>query len=426
MKQSLINWIKSYYEHSTSNGSVFDQKAFNGDAPYWTLGLFFSLLIASTLIWFVSRLILVEVMHGIAKRSKGTWDDHMMNNRVFKGFAFLVPLMFMEFFMNIVFFQYPEIDSYSHKTVTSLIILAAMIIVNRFFNAVRDIIMEHSIYRDKPIQSYTQVMKIVVFGVLIIAMLSLLTDKSPIFFLTSLGAISAVLLLVFRDTILGFVSSIQMASNDMIRIGDWVTMDKYGADGDVIEINLTTVKVQNFDNTITTIPTYSFISDSFRNWRGMQESDGRRIKRSIFVSIDTVQFATPELIESLKKTGILADYIEKKQKEIDDYNRHHGLEDDSFINKRRQTNLGLFRRYIEYYLRNNGHINNSMPLIVRQLQATEAGIPLEIYCFTYTKAWADYEHVTADIFDHIFAVVKKFDLMTFENPSGNDLRALKQ
>ena len=425
MKRALIDWIKSFYVHSTKGGEVFDEVSYNQDIFYWTIGLFAALVVASVLIWFISRLILLEIMHKVAIRSKTEWDDYLMKNKVFKGLAMVVPLIFMEYFLSIVFFHYTDVLNYTHKIAAVMIVLVSIVIVNRFFNGVGDIIMSHKAYHDKPIKSYVQVMKIIFTGILIIAILSILTNKSPLFFLTSLGAVSAILLLVFRDTILGFVGSIQLASNDMIRIGDWVTMEKYGADGDVTEINLTTVKVRNFDNTITTIPTYSFISDSFRNWRGMQESDGRRVKRAIHISMDSVGFASQELIAKLKKVGILSDFIERRQKEIDDYNRTHGLTDEGMLNKRRQTNLGLFRRYIEYYLKNNKHINSEMTLMVRQLTPTEKGVPLEVYCFTHTKEWEQYEIIIADIFDHLFAIVKEFELVVFEEPTGNDLRSLK-
>lgn len=425
MKRALIDWIKSFYVHSTKGGEVFDEVSYNQDIFYWTIGLFAALVVASVLIWFISRLILLEIMHKVAIRSKTEWDDYLMKNKVFKGLAMVVPLIFMEYFLSIVFFHYTDVLNYTHKIAAVMIVLVSIVIVNRFFNGVGDIIMSHKAYHDKPIKSYVQVMKIIFTGILIIAILSILTNKSPLFFLTSLGAVSAILLLVFRDTILGFVGSIQLASNDMIRIGDWVTMEKYGADGDVTEINLTTVKVRNFDNTITTIPTYSFISDSFRNWRGMQESDGRRVKRAIHISMDSVGFASQELIAKLKKVGILSDFIERRQKEIDDYNRTHGLTDEGMLNKRRQTNLGLFRRYIEYYLKNNTHINSEMTLMVRQLTPTEKGVPLEVYCFTHTKEWEQYEIIIADIFDHLFAIVKEFELVVFEEPTGNDLRSLK-
>jgi miniconductance mechanosensitive channel len=418
MRSQIIDWIKGFYDLSTSAG----EKAYQGDLVWWTLGMFGALLIASFLVWLLSRFILIEVMHVVAGKSKTVWDDYLMNNKVFKGLALLVPLMFMEYFLSIVFFHYPEVRSGFVTLSKVLIILAVMVIVNRFFNSVRDILLDSDSLKDKPIQSYTQILKIIVSGILIIVMFSVVTGKSPVFFLTSLGAISAVLLLVFRDTILGFVGSIQLAANDMIRIGDWVTMEKFGADGAVEEINLTTVKVRNFDRTITTIPTYSFISDSFRNWRGMEESDGRRIKRSILIQISSVQFASYDLIEKLKKVSVLNDFIEGRQQEITEYNEKNGYVGENAINGRQQTNLGLFRKYVQYYLERKEEINTDMTLIVRQLQPTEHGIPLEIYCFSKSKEWAVYEEIVADIFDRLFAVINMFELSAFERPTGKDFK----
>jgi miniconductance mechanosensitive channel len=303
-----------------------------------------------------------------------------------------------------------------------LIIFVSIIILNRIFNAIRDIMLANEHFRDKPIQSYTQVLKIVFSGVLIITMFSVITGKSPVFFLTSLGAISAILLLIFKDTILGFVGSIQLSANNMIRIGDWITMDRFGADGDVEEINLATVKVRNFDRTITTIPTYSFISDSFKNWRGMQESDGRRIKRAIKIQIDSVKFASPEMLERLKKIHLVSEFVTMRQKEIDDYNTKNGFVGEKAINGRKQTNLGLFRKYIHYYLDHRLEINSEMPLMIRQLEPTELGVPLEVYCFTVSKEWELYEGVVADIFDHLFSVIEIFELRPFERPTGHDMR----
>lgn len=418
MRSQIIDWIKGFYDLSTESGT----EAYKADLIWWTFGMFAALIAASFLVWVISRFILIQVMHTVAGKSKTVWDDHLMNNKVFKGLALLVPLMFMDYFLSIAFFNYPEIQSVLVKFSKVLIVLAVMVIINRVFNAIRDIMLEMDNFKDKPIQSYTQILKIFISGVLIIAVFSIVTGKSPLFFLTSLGAVSAILLLIFRDTILGFVGSIQLAANDMIRIGDWITMEKYGADGDVEEINLATVKVRNFDRTITTIPTYSFISDSFRNWRGMEESDGRRIKRAIKVQVNSVNFASEELIEDLKKIDVLNDFITKRQQEIEKYNNEHGFIEENAVNGRKQTNLGLFRMYIQYYLQRREEINEEMTLMVRQLEPTEYGIPLEIYCFSKSKEWTIYEGVVADIFDHLFAVLEMFDLAAFERPTGRDLK----
>lgn len=418
MKEGIINWIKTFY----ISDKVFDEKAFDQDIVWWTLGMFAALVVSSTLVWFISRFILIHATHVMAGKSRTEWDDHLVHNKVFRGLALMVPLMFMEYFLSITFFNYPSIHSVFSKLVVVLIILASIVILNRVFNAIRDIMLAIETLKDKPIQSYTQVLKIIFSGVLIIVMFSVVTGKSPLFFLTSLGAISAILLLIFKDTILGFVSSIQLSANNMIRIGDWITMEKYGADGDVEEINLATVKVRNFDRTITTIPTYAFIADSFKNWRGMQESDGRRIKRPVRIQIDSVKFASPEMIEGLKKIQLLKEFVTMRQEEIEKFNEEHGFVGENAINGRKQTNLGLFRKYIHFYLERHSGINTEMPLMIRQLEPTELGVPLEVYCFTLSKEWEQYEGVVADIFDHLFAVIEKFELRPFERPTGYDVQ----
>jgi miniconductance mechanosensitive channel len=422
MKEDVIEWIKQFYQSTEAGQTMFNQKGYDQQAIFWAFGMFLILLVGSMLLWVIARFILTKVLYTLVDRTRSKLDDHIVNNKVFRSLAHLAPLMFMEYFLSIAFYRYPDTKGSFSKLVSILIIFAVLITVNRLLNALRDYIKEQATYSDKPIQSYAQILRIIFTGVAIILMLSVFTSKSPIFFLTSLGAVSAILILVFKDTILGFVGSIQLSANDMIRIGDWVTMEKFGADGNVEEINVATVKVRNFDKTITTIPTYSFISDSFRNWRGMQESDGRRIKRSIFIEVDTVKFASDELINTLSKIRILKEFIHERQLEIEAYNMTNGFVGDDVINARKQTNIGLFRRYLEYYLKHNSNINNEMNLLVRQLDPTVNGIPLEVYCFTHTKEWNEFESIQADIFDHLFAIVPMFELDIFESPSGKDFR----
>lgn len=420
MKEDVIEWIKQFYQSTEVGQSIFNQKAYDQQAIFWAFGMFLILLVGSMVLWVITRFILTKVLYTLVDRTRSKLDDHIVNNKVFRSLAHLAPLMFMEYFLSIAFYRYPDTKGSFSKLVSMLIIFTVLITVNRLLNALRDYIKEQETYSDKPIQSYAQILRIIFTGVAIILMLSVFTNKSPIFFLTSLGAVSAILILVFKDTILGFIGSIQLSANDMIRIGDWVTMEKFGADGNVEEINVATVKVRNFDKTITTIPTYSFISDSFRNWRGMQESDGRRIKRSIFIEVDSVKFASEELLNSLSKIRILKDYIENREQEIRTYNLTHGFNEDDVINARKQTNIGLFRHYVHHYLRHNVNINDDMNLLVRQLDPTANGIPMEIYCFTHTKEWNEYETIQADIFDHLFAIIPLFELDIFENPSGKD------
>jgi len=389
-----------------------------------TAALFIMTLLVGYLMWWITRTILLAIIHSFASKTKTHWDDLLIKNRFFAALANIVPLSFMHVFLDITFYALPSWEGFFLKLVDLLILLVALVSTNRFLNTARDVIFENERLKDKPIHSYFQVAKIISTGIFLILMLSLLTDKSPVFFLTSLGAMTAILLLVFKDTIMGFVSSIQISANDMVRIGDWVTMDKFGADGTVIEINLATVKVRNFDNTITTIPTYSIITDSIKNWRGMQESDGRRIKRAINLKMETVRFASPEMLESFKNVRLLRSFIEEREEQIRQYNNQFGEEQQgSPLNGRKQTNIGLFRRYIEYYLRNNPHINQEMTLMVRQLAPTSEGLPLEIYCFTRTKNWVEYEMIMGDIFDHLIAAVHYFDLELFEKPTGSDFKS---
>tara|TARA_B100000508_G_scaffold136157_1_gene128837 strand:+ start:92552 stop:93838 length:1287 start_codon:yes stop_codon:yes gene_type:complete len=426
MKILLFDWIKSYYLKGEENGmeALLANEAFQDDKYYWMLGLLGAMIVASILIWWLTRQVLVGIIHTFASRTKTKLDDVLVEKKFFNALAHVLPLLFMDYFFSIVFFAFPDAFDFTTRINDFLIIFAVLVSIRRFLNALKVILEEKPFFEGKPIGAYNQTLKLIVTLVFIIILLSVITDQSPTFFLTSLGAMTAVLLLVFKDTILGFVGSIQITANDMLRIGDWVTMEKYGADGDVIEINLTTVKVQNFDMTITTIPTYSFIADSFKNWRGMQDSDGRRIKRSLNVKIDSVKFAEKPLLDRLSKVKILSKFIVEQQKEIEKYNEENGLVDDEQIHARRQTNIGLFRRYIEYYLKNNPSINQNMTLMVRQLQPKDNGLPLEIYCFSATQVWAEYEIVIADIFDHLLSVIHSFDLDIHQSPTGSDFKQL--
>jgi miniconductance mechanosensitive channel len=422
MKESIIQWIRSFYFHFANGVEFFDQSSFDNHSIYWTAGLLGAFSIVFIAMWHFSRLVLVRIMHTVVDKTKVTWDDHLIHNRVFRAMAHLIPLMFLEYFLSTIFYAYPKMEGIWSKGVGIAILLAVMITINRALNSLKDLIQESEKYRDKPIQSYIQVAKIVVSLILVIFMLSNATGKSPLVFFTGMGAAAAILILVFKDTILGFIGSIQIATNDILRIGDWVTMDKFGADGEVEVISLATVKIRNFDKTITTIPTYAFISDSFKNWRGMQESDGRRIKRPIHIQIDSVKFASVELLEKLKSIHLLSEFVPERQKEIEAYNVLHGFTGENAINGRRQTNLGLFRRYAEYYLINHPLVNHDMHLMVRQLKSTENGMPLEIYCFSASKIWEEYEGIQSDIFDHLFAVIHHFELAVFERPTGKDFR----
>lgn len=425
LRGKIIHWIRSMYEHTVNGQKIFDSETYDLHAPFWTVGMFISFFILCLIIWHVSRFLLVRLTFMFFDRTKTKWDDYLLKNKFFRAVAHLIPLMFMEYFLSIVFYNYPQLQSIANKLTESFIIIVFMIIINRFLSSLRDILEDRPAFKDKPLQSYIQVIKITVSIVLGVVVIGLLTGVTPGTFFASLGAASAIVLLIFKDTILGFVGSLQLGANDMVRIGDWVTMEKYGADGTVEEISLATVKVRNFDRTITTIPTYAMVSDSFKNWRGMVESDGRRIKRAIRINIDTVKFADEDLLERLKDIHVLKEFITKRQQEIKRYNEENGFVGANSINGRRQTNLGIFRKYVEHYLRHKVEINHEMPLMVRQMEPTDTGIPLEVYCFTRTKVWVEYESIQSDMFDHILSMVHLFDLRIFEQPSGNDFRSLK-
>jgi miniconductance mechanosensitive channel len=372
-------------------------------------------------IYLVFRIVLVTAMVFIARKTKTKFDDLLVSNKTAKYIAHLIPLLFIYKSVPIILNEFVYWETVFGKLVGVYIVLLVLWIIRTIFNAIRDYLKQDPKFSDKPIDSYIQVIMIVlwIFGTIIIV--SEIFDIDTKNLLAILGAISAVIILIFRDTILGFVASVQVSLNDMVRIGDWITFDKFGADGDVTEINLATVKVRNFDNTTTTIPTYSMISDSFRNWRGMLNSDGRRIKRYVLIKATSIRFMKDQEIENLKKIQLLTSYIQHRQDEIANYNATHNVDKTIAINGRNLTNFGLFRKYITQYLHNHPGLNKDMILLCRQLQPTQSGIPLEIYAFSNDKKFENYEYIMSDIFDHIFASIKYFDLEICEMTNTIDV-----
>lgn len=373
-------------------------------------------------IYVVFRLVLVTIMAVIAQKTKTKFDDLLVSNKTAKYIAHLIPLLFIYKSVPIILERYEYWEGVFGKLVGIYIVLLVLWIIRTIFNALRDYLKLKPRYSDKPIDSFIQVIMIVLWAVGITVIISKLFDIDQKELLTILGAVSAVIILIFRDTILGFVSSVQVSINDMVRIGDWITMDKFGADGDVIEINLATVKVRNFDNTTTTIPTYSLSSDSFQNWRGMLNSDGRRIKRHILIKTSSIRFLEEAELSDLKKIHLISNYIDTRKLEIDEYNSSHKIDKSIAINGRNLTNLGLFRKYITEYLFNYPGLNKDMLMLCRQLQSTSHGVPLEVYAFSHDKRFENYEYIMSDIFDHIIASVKYFDLEIFETVSENDFK----
>jgi miniconductance mechanosensitive channel len=389
-----------------------------------TLASYLSLLVNILLLWFFSyiiyiifRFILVSLMEIVAKKTKTKFDDLLITNKTTKYISYLIPLVFVYKSVPVILNDFVYWESIFGKLIGIYIVLLVLWIIRTIFNAFRDYLKQNPVYSDKPIDSYIQVIMIILWMIGITVMISELFEIKPNTLFTTIGAVSAIIILIFRDTILGFVASVQVSLNDMVRIGDWITFEKFGADGDVIEINLATVKVRNFDNTTTTIPTYSMIADSFRNWRGMLNSDGRRIKRHILIKAKSIKFLSDEEVQNMKNIQLIRSYIESRQAEIHKYNTINDVDKSLPINGRNLTNFGLFRKYITQYLQNYPGLNKEMILLCRQLQPTAQGIPLEIYAFTKDKRFENYEYIMSDIFDHIFASVAFFDLEIFELPS---------
>lgn len=378
------------------------------------------------IVWFVIKKILIALIPKVTAKTATLWDDIIFNKRMVNSLATLIPALLVDQFIPVIFKQSTAFLPFLLEATDVLIIIVSVWILNSFFSSINIILSEKQRYKDKPIGSLTQLGKILTFSVGAILVISTVIEKSPFYLLSGLGAMAAIILLVFKDSILGFVASIQLSANNMVQVGDWVTMSNYGADGDVLEINLTTIKVRNFDLTITTIPTYSFISDSFKNWRGMQQSDGRRIKRSLFIKQDTICFCDKVMLDHFEKIEYLTDFISKRRDEIKEYNSINNIDSTILVNGRNMTNVGVFKVYVEEYLKRNANINQEMMIMVRQMPPTEKGLPLEIYAFSKHKEWKIYESVMADIFDHILAVIPYFNLQLFENPSGSDLREFKK
>ena len=372
-----------------------------------TLIIIASITLVVIVINFITKKIILSFFKRIAKSTSSSFDDLLIKNKV-PGLLSYIPSLFF------LFWIIPTYSNTLYLLIEAFTVILFILTVRAILNTVKDYFKSSDSLKHIPVDSYIQVIMIFIWFVGIILILSVLTGREVGTFLASLGALSAIIILVFRDTILGFVSSIQITVNDTVRIGDWITMKGSNADGNVIEVNLSTVKVQNFDNTITTIPTYKLVSDSFINWRGMSESDGRRIKRSLLIKPSSIKFLDDEEIESLKKIHLLSDYIKKIHKEIKSYNSSNQVDKSMLINGRNLTNLGIFREYIQRYLKEHPDTNDNLTMMCRQLQPTAQGIPIQIYAFSKDKEWTKYEALTSDIFDHLLSSVKYFNLECFE------------
>ena len=407
---------------------LFDYLILNGfsenSAKYLNmLALLVALLILVFVVDYITRKILVKTFAQFASVSKSNFDDLLVANKVPRNIAHIIPLLIAIRFVPEVFADFPSFEDVFERGLEVFAIILILWIVRSSLNALKDYLKTLPRFKDKPIDSYIQVFMIFSWLGGIMSAIAIITGIEFIKFLTGLGAISAVIILVFKDTIMGFVASIQVSINDMVRIGDWITFEKYGADGDVIEINLATVKVQNFDKTITTIPTYALISDSFKNWRGMTNSEGRRIKRALYIKQTGVKYLTDADVEKLKEIHLITSYLEGRQEDIKTYNNANNVDKNLLLNGRNLSNLGVFRKYIDTYLKQHSAVNKDMMIMARQLAPTTQGIPLEIYAFSSDKRWENYEYIMSDIFDHLIAALPYFDLEIFELPSHGSFKA---
>jgi len=382
-------------------------------------------LISLLLVNYIFKKILRTVFIIVARRSKSKFDDILISNKTPKYITYLVPLYISYLLTPIVFKDFTQTGLIIMNFIEILFVLSVVFILKSFLSSIKDYFKTLPNLKDKPIDSYIQVIMIFIWVLSIVSILALVTGRSFMEFITTIGAASAIIILVFKDTIMGFVASIQVSVNDMVRIGDWITFQKYGADGDVIEINLATVKVQNFDLTITTIPTYALISDSFKNWRGMTSSDGRRIKRSININFDSIKFLTNDDINKLAEIEIISTYVKDKLNDIETFNSSNNINKNLLLNGRNLTNIGVFRKYLQTYIETHSAINKDMTIMVRQLKPTIHGVPLEVYAFSKDKAWGNYEYIMSDIFDHIISSVKYFDLHIYELPSSVSIKNIK-
>jgi len=376
------------------------------------------ILLSVIIINYLSKKIIFNFLEKLSTRSKNDFDNFLIANNIQIYLARLVPVFYLYWIIPSWLENFQTVLVYALLGLKIYFIFLTVWIIRNFLNASKEFFRTFDSLKGKPIESFVQVAMILVWFTAIVLIFSIVTGTEVSTFLTAMGALSAVILLIFKDTILGFVASIQLSSNDLIRIGDWITMKKFGADGDVIEINLNSVKIQNFDKTITTIPTYKLISDSFTNWRGMSDSNGRRIKRALLIKGSSIRFVQKEEISNLKNIKLLSKYIAQTEKDIESHNIKLQVEADDNINGRNLTNIGLFRKYVEEYLIANNLINNEMTVMCRQLTPTSQGVPLEIYAFISDKEWKNYENIVSDIFDHLLASLKTFDLELFELPSN--------
>jgi len=383
-----------------------------------------AVLVLAALANFVAKRYVLSALTYIISKTESKWDDAVLRERTLNRLANLAPALVIYVLAPIAFEGLDSVILIVRGALQVYMLVILMLALDSLLNAFEAIYHDFSASREIPIKGFIQVLKLVLYFLTGILIIAILLGKSPIYLVSGIGALAAVMMLVFRDAILGFVAGIQLAANRMVRVGDWIEMPNYGADGDVLEVALTTVKVQNWDKTITTIPTYALISESFKNWRGMSESGGRRIKRSVSIDMSSIKFCDEEMLERFSRIQYISKYIEKTKNEVNEFNQTSKADTANLVNGKRMTNIGTFRAYVKAYLQNNPAINQDMTFLVRQLPPSEKGLPIEIYVFSKDTAWANYEAIQGDIFDHILAVVPEFDLRVYQSPAGADFRGL--
>lgn len=417
--QTIQNWI---YHLLVDWGVVYD-----ASSTLDNIIILLFIILLTIGIDYICRYIVLGMFKRLAQKTKNTLDDLIIERKIINKMIHILPAILVYLLLPMAFTreEMPEILQVLEKCCMIYIIAVSLRFINASLNLIHEIYSKKESLKNKPLKGFIQIIQVTSFFVGMILIVSVVIDKSPVSLFAGLGASAAILMLVFKDTILGFVAGIQLSANDMLRAGDWITMSKYGADGTVIEVTLNAVKVQNFDNTITTIPPYALVSDAFQNWRGMSESAGRRVKRSINIDMNSVCFCTPEMLEKFRKISLITDYIDGKESELHHYNEEHHIDSSILVNGRRQTNLGVFRAYLQRYLRSLPAVNKELTCMVRHLQPTEKGIPVELYFFSAIKEWTTYEGIQADVFDHVLAVIPEFGLSVFQDISGNDLRTIR-
>jgi miniconductance mechanosensitive channel len=371
-------------------------------------------------IYFITHKILITIIRKVVSRTKTDFDDILLSEAILTKVSYILPVIFIQQFS---FFN-TEMENTFDNILEAVVALFVVLVINSVIDAFIEIVSKFEKFKDRPLKSYAQVVKIIFSIIGAILIFGIITGQNFWSLFAGLGAISAVLLLVFKDTIMAFVASIQIASYDLVKVGDWIEIPSMGVDGDVMDMALHTIKVRNFDKTITTVPTNKLIEQSFKNWRGMEETGGRRIKRSIYIDISSIKFLTAEMFERFDKFQLISNYLNEMKSEVENFNNEQDFDSSELVNGRRLTNVGTFREYLKAYLRNRTDINKNLTFLVRQLSPGPEGLQIEIYVFANTTAWVEYEEIQSDIFDHIMAVVPEFELKVFQNPTGNDFKRL--